>query len=171
MKSLSRKTIGSAFLFAGYGALAGCAVYQPASIQSPTTAALVVSSVEMPEVEQDGSLRSQWSSALEQSLRAQSINVQDGAPYIADFALAVREADTGIAETTSKADQINWQSAPREGRFLDECSAKKLRGTLVLFDRTNGAITYRGESESDDCKFDRAALDAMASQLVADLVK
>lgn len=174
MRPFSGKAIGPAFIAAAYFALAGCAVYQPASVQSQPAAKIVISAVEFPAPEPTAdhgdNLRSRWAAALGQSFRAKSVTVHSGAPYIADFALSVRDAKSGVADAASTAEHIDWQSPPRSSRFLDECSAKKLRGTLVVFDRASGKIVYRGESESEDCNFDRSALETMAVQIVSDLL-
>lgn len=119
----------------------------------------------------DDSLRSHWGAALSRSFQNQSVKIEKTAPFIADFALSVRDAESGLANPAEAGGEIDWQSAPRESRLLDICKAKRMRGSLVIFDRTTGAIAYKGESEADGCKFSQPDFDTMAALLVADAVK
>jgi hypothetical protein len=76
-----------------------------------------------------------------------------------------------LAKVNEPVGEVDWQSEPRDNRLLDICKAKRLRGSLVLFNRATGKIAYRGESEADGCKFGPTDFDAMATQLVSDATK
>lgn len=125
--------------------------------------------MQMAPFESDGSLRGNFGAALAEALAARSITTAQGAPIIAEFAIAVREAEAGIADPAgSTNDSIDWESRPRPRDWFDTCNATRLRATLLLLDRTEGTIRYRGVAETDDCNYDEVHLAELAEALVSD---
>ena len=147
--------------------LGGCAVSTPVTVTPTVVELQTANAVEFPApAGATGDLRSQWRAALQAAFASRSVNIQQGAPFLADFALSIRNAETGIATVSDNSKDIDWQSQPRRNRLLDKCKAQRMRGTLVIFRRANGSIIYRGESETDACRFGSAELTVMANELV-----
>lgn len=150
-------------------ALAGCAVATPAQITSTQGAMPTGVTVRMAASEADGSLRSAFAAALEQSLQAHGVTIETGGAMIAEFGIGARDASAGVANpAVSTPDNIVWESLPRESQWYDECEAIRLRATLVLLDRAEGTLAYRGVAESDVCSYSQADLRQLADVLVAD---
>ncbi len=149
--------------------LVGCTVTQPTSIISTTGQIPQGNAVQLPSIETDGSLRATFGRALDAAMAAQSIEITDDASVVAAYAVAVREARTGVADpAASTEEEVIWESQPRPGGIFDICDAQRLRGTLVLLDRASGEVVYRGVGESTSCEFDEAELVTLAEVLVAD---
>lgn len=150
--------------------VSACAVSGPVSIKPTIVNLQTADSIEFPTTGDAGTLRSQWGAALNNAFSAKAIGVVDGAPFLADFALSLRSAESGVAVVTDDIAEIDWQSAPRSKRLLDKCEAQKLRGTLVIFRRSDGEIVYRGESEANACAFGSDDITRMAAELVESAV-
>ncbi|MXO90980.1 hypothetical protein [Pontixanthobacter aquaemixtae] len=150
--------------------LSACAVHSPPAINSSVSTLQSASAIKFPEADDRGGLRAQWQEALKTAFAAHSVMQQADAPFVAELALSVRDAETGLASTEQNTPEIDWRSSPRSNRLFDRCKAQRMRGTLVIYRRSDGAIVYRGESESDDCDFGADAFQAMADQLVSDAI-
>jgi len=149
--------------------LAGCSVTTPASVVSTTGQLPQGNPVQLAPYETDGTLRGEFGQQLENALIAQSIEVTGEAPVIAAFAIAMRDARSGVADpAASSADAIVWESRPRPGSMFDSCDAQRLRATLVLLERAGGEILYRGAGESTRCDHTETDLAELANALVAD---
>lgn len=147
----------------------GCAVSTPVHIASTDGRLPAETAVQIAPFETDGSLRANFGAALADALAARSITTTQGAPIIAEFAIAARAADTGVADpSNSGADGIDWESHPRQRGRFDTCTATRLRATLLLLDRAEGTIRYRGVAEKDDCAYGQADLAELAEALVSD---
>ena len=150
-------------------AMAGCAVTTPASITSTEGAMPAGSSVRMAASAPDGSLRTAFATALEQSLQTHGVVLDADGGMIAEFGIAARSAQTALANPdASTPEAIVWESLPAESHWYDECAVIRLRATLVLLDREAGTISYRGVAESDVCAYSQADLQQLANLLVAD---
>ncbi len=162
--SLSRTSLLAALLV-GTTSLSACAVKQPLAIQStgqPVAAESTISLVEMA----DGSAQQNLiQAAFAKAMARHSLTIAPGAPLLAEIVATERPAQLGLAKDTS---EVDWNSEPRKQHWLDKCEAKTLRGTLVITERSSGAIQYRGTGEIIDCGFEAADYDRMAERLVAD---
>ncbi len=119
--------------------------------------------------EADGSLRAEFAGALADALSADSVIMTATAPIIVEFAISARDADAGIADpASSAADNIAWESRPRPRSRFDDCRAIRLRATLLLLDRAEGTIRYRGVAEKDVCDYTEPDLAELAAALVSD---
>jgi hypothetical protein len=149
--------------------LSGCTVSTPASIVSTQGRFPDHAEVQLAPYEADGSLRANFGRALSDALSADSVIMTATAPLIAEFAVSARAAETGIADPArSTGDNIAWESSPRaRGRF-ENCHAIRLRSTLILLDRAEGTILYRGVAEKDGCSYSEADLNELAYALVRD---
>lgn len=153
---------------AGAAMLAGCAVTTPVAITSTDGSLGPGSSVRLVPFESDGSLRSAFGPAVLEAFAAHNVTVQSGTSAIADFGIGVRPADTGVANPEASSEEaIVWESLPSESRWYDECSAKRLRATLVILSSADSSILYRGVAESDVCEYSQADFRALADALVA----
>ncbi|WP_340589200.1 hypothetical protein [Erythrobacter alti] len=152
--------------------LAGCTVTEPPSIISTMGRLPEGHAVQMPEVEADGSLRASFGRALDAALATHSIETTSEAPLVAAFAIAVRDGQTGVADpAASNAESVIWESTPRPNGLFDNCDGERLRATLVLLDRSDGEIVYRGVGESTECEIGEDDIVDLANVLVVDASK
>ena len=116
-------------------------------------------------------LRANFAESLSDGLRDSGVTLSADGPLIADFSIAKRDAREGLADPAAQQEgvAVNWDSAPRNRRIFDRCSAERLRATLVLFDRTDGSVAWRGSGELEACTIGKAQVEAMANALVADM--
>lgn len=167
-KIVSRDSIRAGLIAIGI-ALSGCAVTTPASIVSTDGELSQSAAIEMAPFEADGSLRAIFGAALRESLGNRAVAAGEPAPMIAEFAISARNAEGGIADPAgSTPSAIVWESLPDKSRWYDECEAIRLRATLVVLNRTDGSIAYRGVAESNVCEYNQADLRALADTLLAD---
>jgi hypothetical protein len=156
-------------------ALAGCAVSSPFAIQSTGAGPQRETSITLASAAEADSTRGHFARALEQAFAARSVRVAEGAPLLADFSATVSLAQSGVlrgkGDTVEASAEPDWIAAPRRPRRFDKCDAQRLRATLVVYDRANGAITYRGSGEGTDCAFDDGAIADLADRLVADAMR
>lgn len=149
--------------------LAGCTVATPPTISSTLGSLPNGGTVQLAPFESDGTLRGAFGEALEQTFSEHGIVVEEGSATIAEFAIAARNASGGVADpAASTPDAIVWESLPRDSHWTDECEAIRLRATLVLLNRADSTLAYRGVAESDVCAYSQADLRALADTLVAD---
>lgn len=157
-------------------ALSACAVSTPLTIDSTAersgTRGSVIALV-MPEPSEP-TFRREFASALANALAAQNIAVSDDGDLLADFAIASGSAAIGAQLTPNRENsdtaETQWISAPRARKRFDECEAQILRGTLVLINRADGAMVYRGKAAMTECEFGQSDVDALAGALVADFI-
>ena len=154
-----------------YLAISACAIRTPGSLSSSDVTVGSVSAIEFPAIDATDTLRARWAFALTSSFAKESVSRSPEAPFIADFALSIRPAVTGIAITGEETATIDWQSRPRKVNPFDKCKAQRARGTLAVFRRSDGIMIYRGEVEADSCDFDDSSLSNLADRLVADALK
>lgn len=152
--------------------LAACAVATPLAITS-TGAGMARGSAVALELPQDRmSERGRFSAALIKAMMERSVTLDDQAALLADFSMTTAPASGGVLKGTGAnvegEPEKDWIAAPRPGRRFDKCEAKRLRATLILYDRSSRNIVYRGSGEATDCAFDDADLAALASGLVED---
>ena len=154
--------------------LSGCAVSVPLTINSATdesAARPAQIAIAMPD-DSDETLKARFASALASAFDGQGITAgQDGA-LIADYSVSIASAEMGLrgADPSSDPGSDGWIATPREPRRFDECDAMMMRGTLLLLDRADSSIAYRGQGTAIECEFDDAAVRDMADQLVADFI-
>lgn len=156
--------------------LTACAVSTPLTIDSTiertgmrdATIALAMPDPAEPSIRRDFAL------ALATALANQNVPVSDAGDLLADFAIANGSAAVGVQLTPDRdagdTAETRWISAPRTRERFDECDARVLRGTLVLINRADGAMAYRGKAAMTECEFGTADVDALAQALVADFV-
>ena len=157
-------------------ALAGCAVTAPLTLdstgrvdgQSPKVAITVSTDDASPT-------RTAFGTALVKAFGVNSFAVDPKAGLLADFALSIGAASDGVLSGDAKSSEIennpDWIATPRKSKRLDECDAKRMRGTLVLIDRATSAQVYRGTAEQIDCEFSDRDITIMASTLVNDAIR
>ncbi len=154
--------------------MAGCAVSQPLEITSTGSGMARGASVTITAEDDAASERGRFAKALQDALAARSSTQADDAPLIADFSIARTAAAGGVINGKGEAGQgkqaPDWIAAPRPDRRFDKCNAQRLRATLVLYDRANGAIVYRGSGMATECGFTDADIAALAHGLVDDAV-
>ena len=149
--------------------LTACAVTVPVNVTTTTGALPAGSSVELANYDRNESMRAHFGDALSEAFSSADIGLRGDGPVIAEFAIASRAADSGLADPeTSTPENIVWRSQPRNPDWLDECNAMRMRATLVLLSREDGSLLYRGVAEAIDCDFSDAQYDAMADALVND---
>ena len=153
--------------------LSACAVSTPVSIASTSGQLPPQAAVQVAPVEEDNSLRATFATALKNALASQIASLGSAsnstAPVIAEFAIAMRDAKTGVADPAeSDAAAIAWESRPRNHHIFDNCSAQRLRATLVLLNREDGQMLYRGVGEADACNYSNAQMAELARALVTD---
>jgi len=162
--------------------LASCAVAKPLAITSAGPGIARGSTVAITMPEQRLSERGRFSDALSKAMMARNVQVSEAPPsgverdkkaqLLADFSVSTTDASSGVLKgegryAEGEAEQ-DWITPPRRDRRFDECEAKRLRATLVLFDASTGEMVYRGSGEATDCEFDDAELTTLAGQLVED---
>ncbi len=114
-------------------------------------------------------MRGAFGKALTEAFRENDVQVSGDGQLIADFALAERNAQSGVADpAASSSENVIWTSQPRDRGLLDRCDARRVRATLVILDRASGEVTYRGVAEASDCAIDDEHITALARALVAD---
>lgn len=157
------------FIAAFAAGLAGCAVTEPLSLESiakgvprSVTVALIVESGDA------GTQRGVFGLALAKSFADNAFAINPSALLVADYAIAVSGADAGMANSELQANEVDWLSEPRKERRFDECEAKRLRGSLALFNRETGAQVYRGSASQIGCDFSDQDVSEMAQALVRD---
>ena len=128
--------------------------------------------VALAPVEDRSGLQRQFATALSEALTGQGLGLSPEARLIADFSVAQSAASAGIVRgegaTGPDAVDEDWLTAPREKRRFDKCEAQRLKATLVLYNRTDGSVAYRGSGEAIECAFDEADLKQFAQALVVD---
>lgn len=157
------------------GLLGACSVSSPLQVRStgsgsvaPTSIALMISDDEA------GKTRAQYGAALQSAFADRQIGIDPAAPVIAEYAFSIGDATDGLLvgkpKKTDTGQQPDWEATPRKKGRFDKCDAKRMRGTLVLFDRTSGNIIYRGEADQIECDFSEIQVKTAAEKLVADAV-
>jgi hypothetical protein len=150
------------------GMLGACSVAQPLDMQS-VSKNLMRGGLSLTVEQADaGTDRGRFGGALRDAFAMQGMASTPGGGLIADYAYALTDASAGVANGEIKSGEIDWISAPRDSRRFDKCDAKRMRGTLVLFDRATGAQVYRGSASRIDCAFAAADMAEMAQALVKD---
>ncbi|MEP0188903.1 MAG: hypothetical protein ABJP70_05525 [Erythrobacter sp.] len=117
--------------------------------------------------------RGRLATALEQAFANRSVANQPQAELIADYALSTNAAGSGIATNSEEtpSQEPNWIILPRDKKRFDRCGAKRMLATLILFNRTSGAMVYRGQTAKIECDFEDADIAEMADNLVEDALK
>lgn len=164
-------------------ALSACAVSAPLQVSTHEVSpnAKLQKTIELALSPEDTGQRLMFAKALESAFTANSISVQlpgtkASGGLIADYALSSAEATAGVVEAgkeVARSGQPDWTAEPRKRglfSFLDRCKETRLRGTLVLFDRTTGSIAYRGSADAGKCDIDQQTIDNLANSLVADAI-
>lgn len=118
----------------------------------------------------DGAHHTVYKQALERSFLGKGYSIAKDSTYVADFAISARSSDSAIAVVKDTDPDVAYVSAARERRFLQECDGERLRATLIVFDRSDGSLAFRGMRETDLCEVTEAAISAMADELVASAV-
>ncbi|MCB2083963.1 MAG: hypothetical protein KDD90_07930 [Sphingomonadaceae bacterium] len=172
MASFSRDGLLRSFVLAGAVlSLGACAVTSPIDVTSAGPGVASIDAIRLQSAASEEAQRAAFEAALHRALANSSIRLDKDAPYLGDFAIALRDARTGLAEpqdTTGESGQVDWASDPRKRRLFDGCKAKRIRATLVILSRESGAIVYRGEGEADACGFTEKDYDRLAARLVED---
>lgn len=172
MASFSRGNLARAFAVAGAMlTLGACAVSSPIAVTSDGSGLASVKAVHLESAETEESARIAFEAALRRAFARESIALDKSAQYLADFAIALRSAETGLAQPQDIApgsNEVDWTSDPRKKRLFDRCSAQRIRATLVILDRQVGTVAYRGEGEADACAFEMEDYDRLATALVQD---
>lgn len=170
------KRLRGACIAAAALALTACAVSTPLTVEStvePTGTRDVAIALSMPD-QAEPAIRREFASALSDALANQNVSMSDAGNLLADFAIANGSAAVGVQLTPDReagdTAETRWISAPRARERFDECDARVLRGTLVLINRMDGAMVYRGKAAMTECEFGTADVDALAQALVADFV-
>ena len=154
--------------------LTACAVSTPVQIRSTGDGSTARTGVTINSPEEDTSSdRGRLAAALEEAFSSRSIANQPQAELIADYALSTNDAAGGIATNSdgTQTQEPNWIIAPRDKRRFDRCGAKRMLATLILFNRTSGALVYRGQAAKIECEFEDADITKMAEKLVSDALK
>lgn len=116
------------------------------------------------------SFHTAYKEALERSFHSKGFSLTRDSKYIADFAISARASDSAIAVVKDTSQEIDYVSSSRERKFLQECDGKRLRATLIVFDRSDGSVAFRGIRESDVCEVTENAVSLMADELVTGAV-
>ena len=155
------------------GLLSACAVSSPLQVTSNGAGAAPRSGVELPDLaEEPAEERRAFANALQRALVAQSVRVAAESPLLAEYSFSIGEATGGTV--AGKGDDVtagaepDWIAEPRNKHWLDRCDAQRMRGTLVLFSRTDGSIVYHGEASQIACSFSDEDITALSNALVAD---
>jgi hypothetical protein len=113
--------------------------------------------------------RAVFATALSAALASHDFTLDPAAPLIADYAIAESAASDGtLGGEPTGANSPQWLSQPRAKKRFDQCKPRRLRATLVLFDRASGAVAYRGSASRIECAFSQGDTIAMADALVKD---
>lgn len=157
------------------GCLTACAVSTPLEVRSTGDGLSQQSSVAFVGSQDEPSeQRKAFAAALTQALSQRSLSVAPSGRYIAEYAFSISDATEGlVAGKPDKAAadagaEPDWAARPRKKRTFDKCKAKRMRGTLVLLDRSTGKTAYRGEGGQIECSFANEDIAALADALVAD---
>ena len=169
MTTISRTTICLALA----SLLGACAVSSPLQIQSTNPGAITAGEVALAIAEADaGTTRGQYGAALRSAFGKHGVSLDPGAPVVAEFAFSISDATDGIVagkpEVSDSESEHDWMATPRKERRFDKCDAKRMRGTLVLFDTAKSAMVYRGRASQIECDFGEKEIAALANGLVAD---
>ncbi len=154
-------------------ALSACSVSAPLTVRSTTGTATTGPAKVVLSLPDDGgeTLKGQFAGALQQSFSGRGLAASDGG-LIADYAISMGPAEIGLQQPQDEAERLErdpeWIVPPRRARRFDKCEAQELRGTLLLLDRTSGAVTYRGQGTLVECDFSDAEIAELADGLVAD---
>lgn len=154
--------------------LSACSVSSPLTIASSGAALAETRAIAIEEADRAYTTRSQFADALSAAFAQRAIAADPEARTLADFSLAMRDAEQGVLRgngSEGEDAEQDWIAAPRKARRFDECEAKQLRGTLVLLDRATGKVIYRGSGEATECQFGEAQIAALAERLVADALR
>ncbi len=151
--------------------LAACAVATPVAVESTAPGYGSFSSVALQQAESGQTQRMAFADTLRRKFGDHAIVINADAPLLADYAISLRNSETGLAEPSdgaASAQGIDWHSAPRKGRLFDKCEAVRLRATLVLLSKTEGSVVYRGHGETNACNASESDFDRLAATLVDD---
>lgn len=152
--------------------LNACAVNAPVQIRSTGDGTAARTGVLITTADEDaGGDRGRFAVALAKAFARRSIASRADDGLIAEYALSTSDASDGIAANRadgSESGTPDWIVAPRVKRRFDRCGAKRLLGTLILFDKTSGSMVYRGQAAQIECDFEQSDIDGMADKLVAD---
>jgi hypothetical protein len=164
--------MGAALALGGVLALSACAVSSPLEIRSRGAGLQPGMPVSLVRPEEDTGLNARFASAVERALTDRSLVLVEDARFIADISVARRDASSGIirGEGTRPVEgqEPDWLVRPRDKERFDKCKAQRLRATLVIYDRSNGSVAYRGSGQAIACGFDDSDLAEFAQNLVAD---
>ncbi len=153
--------------------LTACSVSAPLAVRSTTGLAPAQPAQIALSLPDEGgeTLKGQFADALQQSLSGRGIAAPEAA-LIADYAISMGPAEIGVQQPQDEAEPLerdpDWIAPPRPARRFDECKAQELRGTLLVLDRSSGAVTYRGQGTVVECEFGDAEIAELADGLVAD---
>jgi hypothetical protein len=155
--------------------VSACSVSAPLSLESTGTIRETSESVFIAMSTEDATPnRATFGGALIKAFAQNSFSTSDEGNLIVDFGVSISDAKTGLIGgevQTGKPDQDQtWLAAARSDRDFDKCDAQRMRGTLVLIDRTTGTTLYRGSATRVECNFSDRDLETMAEALVEDAI-
>ncbi len=156
--------------------LSACAVSAPVAVRSTIgETAITASAVDLALPDEDEpAVHREFASALQSAFASHSVSIDPSGRLIADFAVSMGPADLGVQQPQEPEKRLEnegpWISPPRQSRRFDECEAQELRATLLMLDRTNGQIAYRGQGTVVECNFEASHFSDLAEGLVGDFV-
>lgn len=152
--------------------VSACSVSSPLVIDATDNGRIATRSVALAIADEDtDTRRGLFGNALRGAFAALDFAIQPDGKLVADYAIAEGPAADGVMSAAPEAGQTpQWLSQPRVKKRFDQCKPRRLRATLVMFDRTSGAIAYRGSAARIECAFAPADVTAMADALVNDAV-
>lgn len=156
----------SALLVAASVILSGCSLAGNPSLEGYGPGLSKTDSVSL-HSSGNGSYHTAYKEALEQSFRGRGFSIATDGRYVADFAISARASNSAIAVVKDTDQEVAYVSAARKRKFLQECDGERLRATLIVFDRSDSSVAFRGMRESDVCEVTETAVSVMADELVA----
>lgn len=171
VRSLSAQRLA---LAAALLCVSACAVSAPVTVRStlgdnaraPSSVALA-----LPD-EAGGTMKHQFGAALQSAFGEQGVAISQDAGLIADYAISMGPADIGVQRPQDPQKRLEsdpeWIAPPRRARRFDECEAQEMRGTLLILNRAQNAVAYRGQGTVVECGFEDQHFRELAAGLVAD---
>ncbi|WFL77067.1 hypothetical protein P7228_13880 [Altererythrobacter arenosus] len=150
--------------------LASCAINDPLALDRAGVPQNL-ETIELVASEDDGALRSQFREAVVDAFGRRGIGIAEGSKAVADLAISLRSAETAIipgAQSQTQESTGPIKSDGREGKWFESCDGERLRATLAVFDRSSGALNYRGSVQSDQCRGKPVPVAVLAERLVGD---
>lgn len=170
--SLSGVVSGVALTLGCALTLAACVVSSPLEIRSSGAGLQRGAPVSLVRPDDADGLSARFASAVERALVDRSVTLAQDARFIADISVAKRPASAGLirgeGSEPEQGQEPDWLVRPREKERFDKCEAQRLRATLVIYDRSNGSVAYRGSGQAIECAFGDSDLAEFARSLVAD---